>query len=233
MIVHTTPLPCLYLASFILSWGCSKFSIWKKRRKGDCKGIFEEQPSVVLIRTAGNLRPDFGCVFHITTFLSFITSFQGATEWYCQIKCSDVEWRSVTLLDTDGSEPLAITKPFFAQQIFNNSLYIHLWELCWRLHLLDGPGHEQIWNAVRTFWIVHFTPSQYFLSDGWGGERNSFLISQRVFVIFFYAMWRDKGNIHLQWYFSQRSWQKDGISNAEIFLYSYVIIIETIILPLI
>lgn len=90
--------------------------------------MFEEQPSVVLVRTAGNLWPDFGCIFHITTSLSFIISFQRVAEWCCQIKCSEetIEWRSVTLLGRDGSEPWAITKPFFAQQICNNSLYINL-----------------------------------------------------------------------------------------------------------
>ena len=80
------------------------------------QGMSEEQPPVVLIRTAGNLWPDFGCIFHITTSLSFITSFRGAAEWCCQIKSSEetVEWRSVTLPGTDDSEPLAVTTPVFA-----------------------------------------------------------------------------------------------------------------------
>ena len=109
-----------------------------KKKKAECKGVFEEQPSVVLVRTAGNLWSDFGCIFHITTSLSFIISFQRVAELCCQIKCSEetVEWRSVTLLGRDGSEPLAITKPFFVQQICNNSLYINLGSyastsVCW------------------------------------------------------------------------------------------------------
>lgn len=172
---------------------CSRFSIRKKRKEDNRKGIFEEQPSVVLIGTAGNLWPDFGCIFHITTSLSFITSFKRSRE--------TIEWRSVTLLGTDGSEPWAITKPFFAQQIFNDSLYIKLRKVCWHLHLLDGPGHEQIGSASRRLWIIHFTPSQYFLSAGWGGKKQ-FLHKPKSVCHVFYAIWRDEGTIHLQWYFS-------------------------------
>lgn len=108
--------------------GLLKIFHQKRRKEDEYKGIFKVHPSAVLIRTAGDLWPDLGCIFHITTSLSFIICFQGVTEWYCQIKCSEetVEWRSVTLLGTDGSEPLAITKPFFAQQICHDSLYINL-----------------------------------------------------------------------------------------------------------
>lgn len=43
------------LAFMILFLGCSKFSIQIKKKKVECKEMFEEQPSVVLIKTAGNL----------------------------------------------------------------------------------------------------------------------------------------------------------------------------------
>lgn len=145
---------------FYLFLVCSNFSI-RKKRKDECEVVFEEQPSVVLIRMAGNLWPDFGCIFHITTSLSFITSFQAAAEWHCPTKCSEetVEWRSEALLDAYGPELLAITKSFSAQQIFNNSLYIRVWELCWHIHLLNSPGHEQICNAARRLYSTLHTQS--------------------------------------------------------------------------
>lgn len=139
--------------------------------------MFEEQPSVVLVRTAGNLWPDFGCIFHITTSLSFIISFQRVAERCCQIKCSEetVEWRSVTLLGRDGTEPLAITKPSLPSRFVT----IHCTLTLGTMLTLPSDGW-QIWNAARRLWVVNFTPSQFL---GKGG-RNDFLIGQRVFVVF-------------------------------------------------
>lgn len=99
----------------------------------------------------------------------------------------------------------------FAQQIFNDSLYINLWELCWHLHLLDGPGHKQIWSAARKLWIGHFTASQYFISDGWGG-RNDFIIGERIFVKFLTPYGEIRAISICSGIFHQRSWQKDRLT---------------------
>lgn len=186
-------------------FGCLKFSIREQRNK---------------IWMQGNVRSLLKCWSGQLGACGLISA-GSSSERYRQIKCSEetVEWKSVTLLDTDGSELLAITKSFFAQQIFNDSLYINLRELCWHFCLLDSSGHEQIWSAARRLWIVHFTPSQYFMSDGWGG-RNNFLMGQRIFTMFL-TPYGEMRAISICSDIHQRSWQKDWMNSTEIcFFYS-------------
>lgn len=180
------------------------------------QGDVEEQPSVVLVRTAGTGWPPFGCIFHMATPLSFRTSFPGGAEWYRRIRCSEetVEWRSVTLLDTDGSESLEITKPFSALQIFNNSLYISFWILCWHFHLPDSPGHKQIWNVAMRLWIVHFTWVNTSPLMGEGGSDDS-LIDQRLFVVFLWHMERGRQGPSAVIWFTKDLGKRTGFFSIE------------------
>ena len=100
---------CFWLLLFYL-W-VAQSSLSEKKTRRWMQGDVEEQPSVVLVRTAGAVRPHLGCFFHTVTSLSFRTSFPGGAESCHQIRCSEdiIEWRSVILLDTAGSEPLATT----------------------------------------------------------------------------------------------------------------------------
>lgn len=81
----------------------------------------------------------------------------------------------MTLLGTGDSEPLAVPTPFFAQQIFNDSLYLNFGEVGGHLRLLDGLGHEQIGSAAGRLWITPFTPvnSPSLMGEGGGEETIS------------------------------------------------------------
>lgn len=177
--------------------------------------MLEEQPSVVLIRMAGNLWSDFGCIFHITTS----PSFQAVAEWYCHVKCPEetVEWRSKALLDAYGSELLAITKPFSAQQIFYHSLYISLRELCWHIRLLDSPGHEQICSAARRLDSTLHTQSVLHL---WWVRREKQSPNRPKNICSVplpYGARRARPICSDT--VRQRPWQRDCINNAEVCLF--------------
>lgn len=112
-------------------WGFCKIFHQRKREGDECKRLCEEQPSAALNKTAGSCSL-VSVIFHITTCLGLIISSQEIAQVLRQIKCSEgtVEWKSVLIMGADGSEPVAIPKPFFAQPIFHNSLYSDLQELC-------------------------------------------------------------------------------------------------------
>lgn len=104
---------------------------------------------------------------HATTCLCLIISSQGIAEVLPQIKCSEetVESKSALSSGADGSEPVAITKPFSAQPIFNNSLYSNLQELCRCFCLQEG------WAQTAVEWypqapVAQFKPTSDLISDG-------------------------------------------------------------------
>lgn len=178
---------CLWLL-LLYFWFAQTF-LSEKKRKDECEEVFEEQPSVVFDQDG--LEPMTWFWLHLP--------HRHLSKLYHQLPSSSrVALSRQVLWGNCRMEIWGLIRCIWPWTLGNYQALIcrFLTILC---TLASGNYADTAvcWVALGTSrsamlpgdWIAHFTPSQHFISDGWGG-RNNLLIDQRISVAFLCHMER-------------------------------------------
>lgn len=211
-----------------LIFGLLKISYCEKRQEDECKGIFEEQPSVVLIRISWNLQPDFSCAFHITPSLSYQLPRSS--------KSGTVRTSFLRKLWNRDLWPYWVQMALRPCQLPSPSLPIRFLRIHHNLSSGNSADSLVCWLALgmSRFEMLSGKSGQYtshpVLTSSLMGVGTNGSLGYIMYVMSLLPYGETKIIPVCSGIFHQSLWQKDSINKAEI---CFLIIIEAVNSPLI